>query len=90
MAAGLSRSCPVCFSPAGKKCTMPTDTGRKAVQWIHLKREQEDMFEPQPEVHHAGAIYGIAHPGPRFGCSHCMATVVQAENTGIELIVKPQ
>ena len=31
--------CPACLSQPGKPCTQPTDTGRKAVDWVHYSRE---------------------------------------------------
>lgn len=31
--------CPACQAKAGEKCTAPTDTGRRPVEWVHLARE---------------------------------------------------
>ncbi|WNN94124.1 hypothetical protein SEA_FREGLEY_99 [Microbacterium phage Fregley] len=31
-------ACPVCQSPAGKRCTAPTITSRKEVSWLHAGR----------------------------------------------------
>lgn len=32
--------CPNCQSKANAKCTQPTESGRKAVRWVHSAREQ--------------------------------------------------
>ena len=37
----LSVICPNCGSVWDKSCTQPTDTGRRAVPWVHLAREAE-------------------------------------------------
>lgn len=39
--AAMEVKCPNCQSGPGRKCTQPTDTGRKAVRWVHLAREHE-------------------------------------------------
>jgi len=39
----LARPCPVCMSPAGVPCSQATNTGRRTVQWFHMKREEETM-----------------------------------------------
>lgn len=31
-------TCPACNAKPGKPCTVPTDTGRRAVNWLHLAR----------------------------------------------------
>lgn len=36
--AALQRTCPACHAKPGRRCTQPTDTGRKAVDWLHLSR----------------------------------------------------
>lgn len=33
--------CPTCFAPAGQPCTAPTDTGRRAVTWVHVRRGEQ-------------------------------------------------
>lgn len=33
--------CPNCNALPGKKCTTPTDNGRKEVNWIHYSRIPE-------------------------------------------------
>lgn len=35
----LAVACPACQSPAGERCTQPTDTTRKPVEWFHVARE---------------------------------------------------
>ncbi|UVF61619.1 hypothetical protein SEA_GENAMY16_66 [Gordonia phage Genamy16] len=35
----LMVDCPNCLAKPHERCTQPTDTGRKPVRWVHLKRE---------------------------------------------------
>ncbi|AUV60692.1 hypothetical protein HOS75_gp038 [Gordonia phage SteveFrench] len=35
----LNFECEACFARAGKPCTVPTDSGRRDVNWFHLVRE---------------------------------------------------
>ena len=30
--------CPNCAAPVGRRCTIPTDDGRKSVRWVHMAR----------------------------------------------------
>lgn len=41
MAFVLRVACPACQAKPGQPCTRPTDTGRVAVNWFHLRREDE-------------------------------------------------
>lgn len=34
----LGVQCPNCQAPATHRCTVPTDTGRKSVRWVHSAR----------------------------------------------------
>lgn len=36
--AARQRTCPVCHAKPGRRCTAPTDTGRRPVEWLHLSR----------------------------------------------------
>ena len=36
----MVRSCPTCNAQPGYRCTVPTDTGRRNVDWYHFKREE--------------------------------------------------
>ncbi len=38
--AALERPCPACNARANKRCTAPTNTGRREVKWVHYAREQ--------------------------------------------------
>lgn len=31
--------CPACQAGVGQPCTQPTETGRRAVRWLHIARE---------------------------------------------------
>lgn len=31
--------CPACMVPAGERCTVPTETSRRPVDWVHFARE---------------------------------------------------
>lgn len=31
--------CPACMVPAGERCTAPTETSRRPVDWVHFARE---------------------------------------------------
>ena len=31
--------CPACMVPAGDRCTVPTETSRRPVDWVHFARE---------------------------------------------------
>jgi len=33
--------CPTCLAPAGQPCTAPTDSGRRAVTWVHVTRGEQ-------------------------------------------------
>lgn len=35
----LNFECEACYARAGKPCNVPTDTGRRDVNWFHLVRE---------------------------------------------------
>lgn len=39
----LAHTCPACLSRPGEKCTEPTNTGRRAVGWLHFSRT--DLLE---------------------------------------------
>jgi len=39
--AAMQATCPSCQSKPDRKCTQPTDNGRKPVRWVHLERERE-------------------------------------------------
>jgi hypothetical protein len=32
-------TCPNCQAQPGRRCSQPTDTGRRDVAWVHLARE---------------------------------------------------
>ena len=38
----IEKVCPNCNAQPGRKCTQPTDSGRKEVSWFHLARERVD------------------------------------------------
>ena len=35
----LNEECPVCNAAPGHPCNVPTDTGRRNVTWVHMRRE---------------------------------------------------
>lgn len=35
--------CPACMAPEGERCTAPTDTSRRPVDWVHYARETEAL-----------------------------------------------
>jgi hypothetical protein len=49
----MAIQCPVCAAPPGTMCNVPTDTGRRYVQWFHMMREDRanEMLAalPRPE-----------------------------------------
>lgn len=34
----LAQVCPACFSPAGMRCSAPTEDARRTVPWFHHSR----------------------------------------------------
>lgn len=38
---GQTVPCPTCLATAGQPCTVPTDSGRRAVTWVHVARGEQ-------------------------------------------------
>lgn len=51
----IAATCPACQAKPGERCTHPTDTGRREVNWFHLARIEEARY-PLLEEHPDGSV----------------------------------